>query len=178
MSTNNYSIIKCDRCSFSEHIPIGEKDQNIKRYSLIETESKNKLTYYIDLCNRCLSDAQDFFKGAGKFPSKADSTTAPLYCPWCGKLHIDSGVWATKPHHTHLCITDATGAGCGKTWRLDEYVFGSEVKLPTQYEIDPSFSDVEDVKKIHNAEEPKESLSENIGEKPTSGSDPESLEPF
>lgn len=32
-------------------------------------------------------------------------------CEQCGKLHIDEGVWATKPHHTHACQF------CGAVWR-------------------------------------------------------------
>lgn len=29
----------------------------------------------------------------------------------CGRLHIDEGEFATKPHHTHSC------QHCGMTWR-------------------------------------------------------------
>lgn len=34
-----------------------------------------------------------------------------LTCPMCGFRHIDKGVFATKPHHTHSCQS------CGLTWR-------------------------------------------------------------
>lgn len=34
-----------------------------------------------------------------------------IKCPECGARHIDEGVWATKPHHTHSC------QACGWTWR-------------------------------------------------------------
>lgn len=34
-----------------------------------------------------------------------------LCCESCGKLHIDEGEFATKPHHTHAC------QACGLTWR-------------------------------------------------------------
>jgi hypothetical protein len=34
-----------------------------------------------------------------------------LCCEDCGKLHIDEGEFATKPHHTHSCQY------CGLTWR-------------------------------------------------------------
>jgi ribosomal protein S27E len=34
-----------------------------------------------------------------------------LHCPGCGKLHVDEGVWFTKPHHTHAC------QHCGNVWR-------------------------------------------------------------
>jgi hypothetical protein len=34
-----------------------------------------------------------------------------LPCPDCGKLHLDEGKWATKPHHTHACQF------CGAVWR-------------------------------------------------------------
>lgn len=31
-------------------------------------------------------------------------------CPECGLNHVDEGVWAKRPHKTHLC------SGCGATW--------------------------------------------------------------
>lgn len=34
-----------------------------------------------------------------------------LCCEGCGKLRIDEGEFATKPHHTHSC------QHCGLTWR-------------------------------------------------------------
>jgi predicted RNA-binding Zn-ribbon protein involved in translation (DUF1610 family) len=34
-----------------------------------------------------------------------------LTCPECGKLHVDEGEFAIKPHHTHSC------QHCGLTWR-------------------------------------------------------------
>lgn len=34
-----------------------------------------------------------------------------IHCPECHALHIDLGVWATKPHHTH------SRQSCGNTWR-------------------------------------------------------------
>jgi len=34
-----------------------------------------------------------------------------LLCPECGRLHIDEGEFATKPHHTHAC------QHCGAVWR-------------------------------------------------------------
>lgn len=34
-----------------------------------------------------------------------------LVCEGCGKLHLDEGEFATKPHHTHSCQF------CGLTWR-------------------------------------------------------------
>lgn len=34
-----------------------------------------------------------------------------LNCPECGELHIDKGVFETKPHHTHACEY------CGMVWR-------------------------------------------------------------
>ena len=36
---------------------------------------------------------------------------ARLPCEICGNLHIDTGIWATKPHHTHACQF------CGHVWR-------------------------------------------------------------
>lgn len=34
-----------------------------------------------------------------------------LICPSCGGRHIDVGIFATKPHHTHAC------QHCGIVWR-------------------------------------------------------------
>jgi predicted RNA-binding Zn-ribbon protein involved in translation (DUF1610 family) len=34
-----------------------------------------------------------------------------LFCPSCGKRHIDEGIWENKQHHTHSCQE------CGFTWR-------------------------------------------------------------
>ena len=34
-----------------------------------------------------------------------------LTCPSCGKRHVDTGEFATRPHHTHAC------QHCGMTWR-------------------------------------------------------------
>lgn len=34
-----------------------------------------------------------------------------LHCPICQKRHIDTGDYATKPHHTHACQR------CGHIWR-------------------------------------------------------------
>lgn len=34
-----------------------------------------------------------------------------LLCPRCGRLHIDEGEFATKPHHAHAC------QNCGEVWR-------------------------------------------------------------
>ncbi|MBP6479873.1 MAG: DUF1360 domain-containing protein [Pseudomonadales bacterium] len=35
-------------------------------------------------------------------------------CPSCNELHLDLGEWATRPHHTHLCLV------CGRTFELKE----------------------------------------------------------
>ncbi len=34
-----------------------------------------------------------------------------IWCPMCSERHLDEGIWATKPHHTHSCQK------CGLTWR-------------------------------------------------------------
>lgn len=34
-----------------------------------------------------------------------------LWCPECTARHIDTGEYATKPHHTHACQF------CGHVWR-------------------------------------------------------------
>jgi hypothetical protein len=53
-----------------------------------------------------------------------------MWCPWCGKRHADEGEFATREHHTHLCVDDVHGPGCGGLWRLDSYVFGSPSPAP------------------------------------------------
>ena len=46
---------------------------------------------------------------------KVDAPSPPipmlLHCPLCGERHMDSGAFATKPHHTHACQE------CGHVWR-------------------------------------------------------------
>lgn len=34
-----------------------------------------------------------------------------LWCPECGKRHVDAGVFENKAHHTHAC------QHCGHVWR-------------------------------------------------------------
>jgi predicted RNA-binding Zn-ribbon protein involved in translation (DUF1610 family) len=34
-----------------------------------------------------------------------------LWCPICTERHIDTGEFATRPHHTHACQS------CGMVWR-------------------------------------------------------------
>lgn len=41
-----------------------------------------------------------------------------IYCPKCGKIHIDEGEWSKRLHHKHLCLH------CKHVWELDEYIFG------------------------------------------------------
>lgn len=45
-----------------------------------------------------------------------------MECPHCGTPHVDEGEWATRLHHTHLCLNES----CGKLWRPsdDHYFFG------------------------------------------------------
>lgn len=41
-----------------------------------------------------------------------------LYCPACGKQHLDQGEFAIRPHRTHRCENTPAGAdGCGHEWR-------------------------------------------------------------
>lgn len=42
-----------------------------------------------------------------------------LFCPKCEVQHVDEGEWATRPHHTHLCLS------CKHEWRLPDYVRGT-----------------------------------------------------
>lgn len=43
--------------------------------------------------------------------TKAEPVPMVLHCPECKARHIDSGEFATKPHHTHACQE------CGMVWR-------------------------------------------------------------
>jgi hypothetical protein len=58
--------------------------------------------------------------------------SVPLYCPRCGKRHVDSGARATLQHFTHVCEDDVAGTGCGAAFALCDakdglplYYFGS-----------------------------------------------------
>lgn len=62
----------------------------------------------------------------------------PLYCPMCGKRHVDEGVFAEVAHSIHHCRTDVAGAGCGARWQLQAaddgmplYYFGSAEGIGT-----------------------------------------------
>lgn len=50
-----------------------------------------------------------------KLVMERDRKVAPvpmlLQCPQCGKRHVDAGLFALKPHHTHAC------QHCGHVWR-------------------------------------------------------------
>jgi hypothetical protein len=56
------------------------------------------------------------------------AVAARIFCPTCRKIHVDRGVWATKPHSTHLC------EHCGALWRTP--TVGIEAGTPKLYEID------------------------------------------
>lgn len=67
----------------------------------------------VDLsCGACMSIA---FSGSTTSPHTCVKPPIPLelYCPMCGRKHVDTGEFATKPHHTHSC----QNLGCGHTWR-------------------------------------------------------------
>lgn len=68
--------------------------------------------------NVSASECVEISQGLIKFLDKAMLTptdTVPiamrLPCPICGVLHIDTGEFETKPHHTHAC------QNCGNVWR-------------------------------------------------------------
>lgn len=54
-----------------------------------------------------------------------------LWCPECGKRHIDQGEFATKFHHTHSC------QHCGMTWR-------PAIEFTTGVQFLPGFKDSDD----------------------------------
>lgn len=49
-----------------------------------------------------------------------------LVCPECGILHIDDGIWATKPHRTHRCQSPV----CGHEWRPAAVATVGVARLP------------------------------------------------
>lgn len=50
-----------------------------------------------------------------------------MYCPNCGKQHVDEGRFARHPHRTHRCVDDAAGRGCGREWIVLPYAFGAKL---------------------------------------------------
>ncbi|TAL40605.1 MAG: hypothetical protein EPN91_12790 [Salinibacterium sp.] len=56
--------------------------------------------------------------------SAGEGLWAPLFCPRCKDRHVDEGLWARRPHHTHLCLA------CGFKWRVEPYTFGEAPPKP------------------------------------------------
>lgn len=59
-----------------------------------------------------------------------------LFCPWCGRQHVDKDEWATRPHHTHQC------QHCFKLFDTVEWCTGVET-FRTKY------SDANDHRWVH-----------------------------
>lgn len=55
-----------------------------------------------------------------------------MFCPACNKQHIDEGEFAIKLHHTHRCVNDFAGMGCGCEWREKTYKFGINLPIPSK----------------------------------------------
>lgn len=51
-----------------------------------------------------------------------------MRCPTCRKPHGDEGEWATRSHHTHRCVNDSWGTGCGLEWEMGPGIFGASVE--------------------------------------------------
>lgn len=65
------------------------------------------------------------FKAVKHTPPLEPRVVEKLWCAWCGKRHVDQGEFAERLHHTHRCVDDPWfGKGCGREWRLEQYVFG------------------------------------------------------
>lgn len=62
-------------------------------------------------CHAMSPSAISDVKTAAKAPDMPDIIPMLLWCPECKARHVDVGVFATKPHHTHAC------QGCGHVWR-------------------------------------------------------------
>lgn len=56
-----------------------------------------------------------------------------LHCPECGKLHLDSGEFATRVHRKHLCENTPEGpkTGCGHLWVPYPYATRGVAELMT-----------------------------------------------
>lgn len=68
----------------------------------------------LGVVDTCLSETREAL-------AEAEKTAIPLilFCPACGKRHIDVGEFETKLHHTHACQR------CGMVWRpAIEYTVG------------------------------------------------------
>ncbi|MHB8107917.1 MAG: hypothetical protein ACYDH4_10915 [Candidatus Cryosericum sp.] len=83
------------------------KDQLRLPFSAENMEAlRNRLTLQ-DLVRIC------DMRGFKLVPFVGDPEPIPqiLFCPSCSARHVDVGVFATKPHHTHACQK------CGVVWR-------------------------------------------------------------
>lgn len=56
----------------------------------------------------CLNGKEEYFMDEEQ---QAAPIPMLLWCPSCGKRHIDKGLFATKLHHSHAC------QNCGMVWR-------------------------------------------------------------
>lgn len=55
--------------------------------------------------------AAQYRQGRSALRRLAEPIPMLLWCPECGKRHIDQGDFATREHHTHACQS------CGHVWR-------------------------------------------------------------
>ena len=58
--------------------------------------------------------------------TEVEVTRKPLFCPHCGRPHVDEGEFATRLHHRHKCQS------CLGEWVLDDYVFGVPSLSPVE----------------------------------------------
>lgn len=83
--------------------------KKMKRLSLkqIDTELTNAEDAILEIDSRVMKLEQIIE------PKKPESSFIPmiLNCPLCHARHIDVGIFAVKPHHTHACQS------CGHCWR-------------------------------------------------------------
>jgi hypothetical protein len=67
-----------------------------------------------------------------------------LYCPACGKQHLDIGEFATRVHRKHLCENTPEGpsTGCGHLWVPFPYatrgVIGASVAVTQNWRTKPN----------------------------------------
>lgn len=105
----------------------GEKVESVRCVETVPLEEREEVEPQAGGLGMSLDEMQqryghtlpwlDAVKALAARMKSAPATSVPLavpmllWCPACAARHVDRGVFATKPHHTHAC------QGCGFVWR-------------------------------------------------------------
>lgn len=97
---------------------MGCQHQNICRvwHTRLEEGMKPKILQWCELCG-AIREVEGTLIGIWVKPDRPATqasvlgTPMLLWCPECGRRHLDEGEWSTKLHHTHAC------QHCGHCWR-------------------------------------------------------------